>query len=132
MTHDSWLMTHDSLTHLTHKTSVLTLQIYFKQGRKFKYFCQIRLKYRKTVFKYWKYILNTLKSVSKYIWFGKGDTCNIYNCQSLWEDYLWWLYAYLQLNKLLINCQSDFRKFHSTVTALLNAVENWSLNIDNV
>ena len=30
------------------------------------------LKYRKIVFKYWKYILNTLKSVSKYIWFGKG------------------------------------------------------------
>ena len=24
------------------------------------------------MFKYWKYILNTLKSVSKYIWFGKG------------------------------------------------------------
>ena len=42
------------------------------------------------------------------------------------------LYAYLQLNKLRINCQSGFRKFHSTVTALLNAVDNWSLNIDNV
>ena len=49
-----------------------TLEIYFKQGRKFKFFCQIGLKYRKIVFKYWKYILNTLKSVSKYIWFGKG------------------------------------------------------------
>ena len=24
------------------------------------------------MFKYWKHILNTLKSVSKYIWFGKG------------------------------------------------------------
>ena len=32
----------------------------------------MKLKYRKIVFKYWKYILNTLKSVSKYIWFGKG------------------------------------------------------------
>ena len=34
--------------------------------------------HRKIVFKYWKYILNTLKSVSKYIWFGKGHAmCNI-------------------------------------------------------
>ena len=28
------------------------------------------------MFKYWKYILNTLKSVSKYIWFGKGNINN--------------------------------------------------------
>ena len=55
------------------KYNLTTLKIYFKQGRKFKFFCQIVLKYRKIVFKYWKYILNTLKSVSKYIWFGKGD-----------------------------------------------------------
>ena len=54
------------------KYNLTTLKIYFKQGRKFKFFCQIGLKYRKIVFKYWKYILNTLKSVSKYIWFGKG------------------------------------------------------------
>ena len=53
------------------KYNLTTLKIYFKQGRKFKFFCQIGLKYRKIVFKYWKYILNTLKSVSKYIWFGK-------------------------------------------------------------
>ena len=55
------------------KYNLTTLKIYSKQGRKFKFFCQIGLKYRKIVFKYWKYILNTLKSVSKYIWFGKGD-----------------------------------------------------------
>ena len=54
------------------KYNLTTLKIYSKQGRKFKFFCQIGLKYRKIVFKYWKYILNTLKSVSKYIWFGKG------------------------------------------------------------
>ena len=54
------------------KYNLTTLKIYSKQGRKFKFFCQIGLKYRKIVFKYRKYILNTLKSVSKYIWFGKG------------------------------------------------------------
>ena len=54
------------------KYNLTTLKIYFKQGRKLKFFCQIRLKYKKIVFKYWKYILNTLKSVSKYMWFCKG------------------------------------------------------------
>ena len=54
------------------KYNLTTLKIYFKQGRKFNFFCQIGLKYRKIVFKYWKYILNTLKSVSKYIRFGKN------------------------------------------------------------
>ena len=54
------------------KYNLTTLKIYFKQGRKFKFLCQTGLKYSKIVFKYWKYILNTLKSVSKYIWFGKG------------------------------------------------------------
>ena len=47
------------------KYNLTTLEIHFKQGRKFKFFCQIGLKYRKVVFKYRKYILNTLKSVSK-------------------------------------------------------------------
>ena len=60
------------------KYNLTTLKIYFKQGRKFKFFCQIVLKYRKIVFKYWKYILNTLKSVSKYIWFGKGGNRHNY------------------------------------------------------
>ena len=54
------------------KYNLTTLNLYFKQGRKFNFFFQIGLKYGKIVFKYWKYILNTLKSVSKYIWFGKG------------------------------------------------------------
>ena len=54
------------------KYNLTTLKIYFQQGRKFNFFCQLRLKYRKIVFKYGKYILNTLKSPSKYIWFGKG------------------------------------------------------------
>ena len=49
------------------KYNLTTLKIYFKLGRKFKFFCQIGLKYRKIVFKYRNYILNTLKSVSKYI-----------------------------------------------------------------
>ena len=48
--------------------NLTTPKIYFKQGPKILiFFCQIGLKYRKMVF---KYILNTLKSVSKYIWFG--------------------------------------------------------------
>ena len=54
------------------KYNLTTLKIYFKQGLEFKFFCQIGLKYWKIVFKYWKYISNILKSVSKYIWFGKG------------------------------------------------------------
>ena len=41
------------------------------------------------------------------------------------------LYNYLNDNDLLANCQSGFRSLHSTLTALLEATENWSLNIDN-
>ena len=41
------------------------------------------------------------------------------------------LYNYLNDNDLLANCQSGFRSLHSTLTALLIATENWSLNIDN-
>ena len=56
--------------------NLTTPKIYFKQGPKILiFFCQIGLKYRKIVFKYWKYILNTLKSVSKYIRFGKTFAC---------------------------------------------------------
>ena len=41
------------------------------------------------------------------------------------------LYNYLNDNDLLANCQSGFVSLHSTLTALLGATENWSLNIDN-
>jgi sarcosine oxidase/L-pipecolate oxidase len=40
------------------------------------------------------------------------------------------VYAYLTDNNLLSNCQSGFRTLHSTVTALLEATNNWSCNID--
>ena len=53
------------------KYNLSTLKVYFKRGRKFKFFGQIGLKYREIVFKYWEYILNTLKPVSKYISFSK-------------------------------------------------------------
>ena len=58
---------------LLKKYNLTTVDIYFKQGRKFKIFGKTGLKYSKIVLKYWNYILNTLKSVLKYIWFGKGD-----------------------------------------------------------
>ena len=41
------------------------------------------------------------------------------------------LYAYLNNNNLLNNCQSGFRSLHSTLIALLEATNNWSLSIDN-
>ena len=40
------------------------------------------------------------------------------------------IYTYLVDNSLLSNCQSEFRTLHSTVTALLEATNNWSYNID--
>ena len=47
----------------------------FQTGAKIQFFfCQIGLKYNKIVFKYWKYILNTLQSVSKYIWLVRAIT----------------------------------------------------------
>ena len=40
------------------------------------------------------------------------------------------LSSYLSKNNILSKYQSGFRSFHSTVTALLEATDNWAFNID--
>ena len=41
------------------------------------------------------------------------------------------LYQYLNDNKLLSSCQLGFCSLHSTLTALLEATNSWSVNINN-
>lgn len=41
------------------------------------------------------------------------------------------LYQYLNDNQLSSSCQSGFRSLHSTLKALLEATNSWSVNIDN-
>ena len=40
------------------------------------------------------------------------------------------VFTHLIVNNLLSSCQLGFRQLHSTVTALLEAINNWALNID--
>ena len=41
------------------------------------------------------------------------------------------LYEYLNNNNLITASQSEFRSLHSTLTALIEATDKWSINIDN-
>ena len=58
------------------------------------------------------------------------------------RSFLWWLkflsglfmisyiIHYLTENKLLCCCQSGFRTLHSTITAMIEATDSWSLNVN--
>ena len=41
------------------------------------------------------------------------------------------LYNYHKENNLLTSCQTGFRSLHSTLTALIETTNNWSVNIDD-
>ena len=41
------------------------------------------------------------------------------------------LYEYLNNNNLISASQSGFQTLHSTLTALIEVMDNWSINIDN-
>ena len=41
------------------------------------------------------------------------------------------VHSLISENRLLTNCQTGFHDLHSTVTALLEATNEWAYNIDN-
>ena len=65
--------------------------------------------------------LNNYRPISVIPVVSKGFEKNVYDQ----------LYQYLNDHKLLSSCQSGFRSLHSTLTALLEETNSWSVNRDN-